>query len=173
MARARAVSPFALRWPTLTFCKSTAGEKDVNFLHEAGTASGWHVGGQPLTWSSRYWTMISCPEAAASIRGVNPDPGSLPDEGEERNRFDNLSGGLFGCGDVVKEPTWRLRRRCYPAGTSPSAGDPCWCSGTAPSSLDCPSAPARLLAWGGGVGERKKPSAPEQLWSVDFYFYSR
>lgn len=30
-----------------------------------------------LTWSSRFWTMISCPEAAASIRGVKPDPGSL------------------------------------------------------------------------------------------------
>lgn len=31
----------------------------------------------PLTWSSRNWTMISCLEAAASIRGVKPDPGSL------------------------------------------------------------------------------------------------
>lgn len=30
-----------------------------------------------LTWSSKYWTMISCPEAAASISGVKPEPGSL------------------------------------------------------------------------------------------------
>lgn len=33
--------------------------------------------GHQLTWSSRFWTMISCPDAAASIRGVKPDPGSL------------------------------------------------------------------------------------------------
>lgn len=98
MARARAVSPLALRSSTLTFCKRLKQNRCSDtkpwpkFLLCVITSpilkfccavalclsSREQIcGGKQLTWSSRFWTMISCPEAAASIRGVKPDPGSL------------------------------------------------------------------------------------------------
>lgn len=49
----------------------------------------------------------------------------------------------------IKTLTWRWHLRGYPAGTWPSAGGPCPCSETGPSSLCRPSAPTQRLASGG------------------------
>lgn len=103
--------------------------------------------GKLLTWSSRFWTMISCPEAAASIRGVKPEPGSLWMKEKSNENF-CLTVSVAVVLEWMKTLTWHWYRRCYPAGTSPSAGGLCWCSETERSSLESPSAPTLHLAFG-------------------------
>lgn len=50
------------------------GPRAVSHVH-SHALPGRNTPGNP--WSRRYWTMISWPEAAASIRGVYPQRGSL------------------------------------------------------------------------------------------------
>lgn len=62
----------------------------------------------------------------------------------------------------MKILTSRWHLHCYPAGTSPSAGDLCSYSGTERSSLESPSAPTQHLAFGAKIFKKK----PFTLWIV-------
>lgn len=49
--------------------------------------------------------------------------------------------------EQIKTLTWHWRQHCYPAGTWPSVGGLCLCSGTERSSLESPSTPNQPLAF--------------------------
>lgn len=88
--------------------------------------------------------MISCPEAAASIRGVNPEPGSLSATKRSIKKSDWNDGVL---GTYWETPlTLHWHRHCCPKGTWPFAGGPCLCSETERSILGSLSAPNQHLA---------------------------
>lgn len=126
-----------------------------------------------LTWSSKYWTMISCPEAAASISGVKPEPGSLcmREESWKSQKCEQIVIFLLMVFlEQIKTLTWHWRQHYYPAGTWPSVGGLCLCSGTERSSLQSPSTPNRPLAFWVLKWKKKKKKRKKKCWMFTIKF---
>lgn len=104
MANTLAVSPRRFLSPTSAPCRSHAPVKysqDATFTWPENLNLGCKYAGtykHTLTQSSRYWTMISWPDAAASISGLNPNTGSLKEKGKgQRSCSTSCFRCLFPC----------------------------------------------------------------------------
>lgn len=102
-----------------------------------GSSEGWNQrlsatqrSVRTLTWLRRYWTIISWPEAAASIRGVYPYTGSLG-----REHTHGLVQTLLNCAAVLPFPN-----RAFPPLSLCWSQTP-WCTGCSvvefPAEIQC------------------------------------
>lgn len=132
-----------LHWCSLEKCASLRLWKE----------SGWSAGRSSVDWC-RYTHMVQ----QILNDDLVPGGGSFHQGSETRARLPvgQIKSNILKNDSSVTLPlrsiktlTWRWHLRGYPAGTWPSADDPCPCSETGPSSLCSPSAPTQRLASGG------------------------